>query len=310
MRDALPRVPALAAPTASGKTETVLRLAERWPLEVVSADAMQVYRGLVIGTASPSAAERARLPHHLVGVVEPSQPYSVADYVRAAEDAIQGVFERGRVPLVVGGTGFYLNALERGLPTTPKADRRVQARLAQELAERGLDTLLGELHEASPVDAERTQRNPRRVIRALEVLRRSGRPPSAFPPRPPRYRYAFAVVLPEPETLQARVRARTRAMVADGWLDEVRALAPGMAGWATARQAIGYEALRRVLAGEMQLEDALSGIEQATLRYAKRQRTWFRQRPMGALRLHGTAVEHEDALVDWLGGVVAGRDTG
>ena len=310
MRDALPRVPALAAPTASGKTATVLRLAERWPLEVVSADAMQVYRGLVIGTASPSAAERARVPHHLVGVVDPSEPYSVADYVRAAEAAIQGVLDRGALPLVVGGTGFYLNALERGLPTTPKADRRVQTRLSEELDERGMDALLSELREASPSDAARTQRNPRRVIRALEVLRSSGRPPSAFPPRPPRFHYAFAVILPEPETLQERVRLRTRAMVAAGWLDEVRALAPGMASWATARQAIGYEALRRVLAGEMQLEDALTGIEQATLRYAKRQRTWFRQRPLHALRQQGTVGEHEDALAAWLASVVAGRSSG
>jgi tRNA dimethylallyltransferase len=126
-------VPVLAAPTASGKTATVLRLARRWPLEVVSADAMQVYRGLVIGTASPSAEERERVPHHLVGVIDPATPYSVADYV-GAEAAIDDVLARGGVPLVVGGTGFYLNALAEGLPTTPKADRRAQATLADELA--------------------------------------------------------------------------------------------------------------------------------------------------------------------------------
>ena len=295
----------LAAPTASGKTATVLQLAQRWPLEVVSADAMQVYRGLVIGTASPTAEERARVPHHLVGVVDPATPYSVADYVRAAEAAIADVIERGRVPLVVGGTGFYLNALAEGLPTTPKADRRTQAALVGELTERGLDALLGELAEASPSDAERTQRNPRRVVRALEVLRRTGRPPASFPPRPPRFRYAFAVALPTPSTLQQRVRERTNAMIEAGWLDEVRALAPGMPAWATARQAIGYEALRRVLAGEMRLEDALVGIEQATLRYAKRQRTWFRQRPAEALRLAGPADAHEPALTAWLERVAA-----
>jgi len=300
VRDVLPRVPVVAAPTASGKTATVLRLAQRWPLEVVSADAMQVYRGLVIGTASPSAEERERVPHHLVGVVDPATPYSVADYVRAAEAAIDDVFSRGRVPLVVGGTGFYLNALAEGLPTTPKADRRTQATLAAELSERGMDALLAELAEASAGDAERAQRNPRRVVRAVEVLRRTGRPPSSFPPRPPRFRYTFAVALPAPSALQQRVRERTHAMIEAGWLDEVRALAPGMHTWATARQAIGYEALRRVLAGEMRLEDALVGIEQATLRYAKRQRTWFRQRPAQALRLAGPADAHEPALAAWL----------
>ncbi len=300
VRDALTRVPVLAAPTASGKTATVLQLAQRWPLEVVSADAMQVYSGLVIGTASPSAEERERVPHHLVGVVDPATPYSVADYVRAAESAIDDVLARGSVPLVVGGTGFYLNALAEGLPTTPKADRRTQALLADELAERGLDALLTELAAASAGDAERTQRNPRRVIRALEVVRRTGRPPSTFPPRPPRFAYTFAVALPTPSTLQHRVRERTHAMIEAGWLDEVRVLAPGMQAWATARQAIGYEALRRVLAGEMRLEDALVGIEQATLRYAKRQRTWFRQRPAEALRLVGTADAHEPVLATWL----------
>ena len=298
----------LAAPTASGKTATVLRLAERWPLEVVSADAMQVYRGLVIGTASPTAEQRVRVPHHLVGVVDPATPYSVADYVRAAEATIGDVMGRGRVPLVVGGTGFYLNALAEGLPTTPKADRRMQAALAGELAERGLDALLSELSEASADDAARTQRNPRRVIRALEVVRRTGRPPSSFPPQPPRFAFAFAVALPEPSTLQERVRERTRAMIEAGWLDEVRALAPGMHAWVTARQAIGYEALRRVLVGEMRLEDALVGIEQATVRYAKRQRTWFRQRPAEALRLVGTADAHETALSAWLERVVGRAD--
>jgi tRNA dimethylallyltransferase len=300
VRDALAWVPVLAAPTASGKTATVLRLAERWPLEVVSADAMQVYRGLAIGTASPDADQRARVPHHLVGVIDPATPFSVAAYVRAAETVIAEVGARGRVPLVVGGTGFYLNALAEGLPTTPPADREVQAAIAAELAAVGLEPLLRELAVASPADAGRTQRNPRRVVRAVEVLRRTGAPPSAFPPRPPRFRYAFAVALPAPETLQARVRQRTRALIEAGWLEEVAALAPSMHAWATARQAIGYEPLRRVLTGELRLEDALAGIEQATLRYAKRQRTWFRRRPPTARRWLGTVCEHEADLELWL----------
>ena len=306
MQDALARVPVLAAPTAAGKTAAVLRWAARWPLEVVSADAMQVYRGLVIGTASPTAEERAVVPHHLVATVAPEAPYSVADYVPAAEAAIADVLARDRVPLVVGGTGFYLQALIDGLPTAPRADRALQARIAAELEREGVEPLLRELAAASPADAARTQRNPRRVVRAVEILRRAGRPPSAFPPRAPRFAYEVAVVLPPAETLAARIRFRTRAMVAGGWLDEVRALAPGMGAWATARQAIGYEPLRRVLAGELQLEDALAGIEQATLRYAKRQRTWFRHRPVGARRWYGTIEEHEADLTAWLASVLRG----
>ncbi len=294
----------LAAPTASGKTAAVLRLAERWPLEVVSADAMQVYRGLSIGTASPSAEERTRVPHHLVGVIHPTEPFSVAAYVRAAEAAIADVLARGRVPFVVGGTGFYLNALAEGLPTTPRAERTVQAGIAAELDAVGLEPLLRELAAVSPGDAERTQRNPRRVVRALEILRRTGKPASAFARLPPRHRYTFAVVLPPPETLRAHVSERTRAMIEAGWLDEVRALAPGMDAWATARQAIGYEALRRVLTGELRLEDAVAGIEQATLRYAKRQRTWFRRRPTAARRWYGTVREHESDLACWLASVI------
>ena len=296
----------LAAPTAAGKTAAVLALADRWPLEVVSADAMQVYRGLTIGTAAPGPAERARVSHHLVGVVDPTRPYSVALYVPAAEAAIADVLARGRVPLVVGGTGFYLDALIHGLPTTPKADRHAQAEIIAELEARGIDALLEELAAASSEDAERTQRNPRRVVRALEVLRRTGMPPAAFPPKAPRFAYRAAVVLPSPETLQARVRARTRAMIDEGWLDEVRALAPTMDRWATARQAIGYEALRRVLTGALRLDDAVAGIEQATLRYAKRQRTWFRQRPLRALRLEGSVESHARALAAWLASSVEG----
>lgn len=296
----------LAAPTAAGKTAAVLRWAAHWPLEVVSADAMQIYRGLVIGTASPTVEERALVPHHLVGTVAPETPYSVADYVPAAEAAIDDILARDRVPLVVGGTGFYLQALTEGLPTAPRADRGLQARIAADLERDGLEALLRELAAASPADAARTQRNPRRVVRALEVLRRTGRPPSGFPPRAPRFRYAVAVVLPPAETLAARIRQRTRAMVAAGWLDEVRALAPGMGAWATARQAIGYEPLRRVLAGALPLEDALIGIELATLRYAKRQRTWFRHRPVGARRWYGTVEEHEGALTAWLASVLHG----
>jgi tRNA dimethylallyltransferase len=287
----------LAAPTASGKTAAALALARVVPLEVVSADAMQVYRGLDVGTAKPSREERERVPHHVVDVVGPDVAFSVADYVREAEAAIDDVLARGLVPLVVGGTGFYLRALAEGLPGTPPADPARGAELAHELAERGLEPLVRELAEASPADAARAQRNPRRVLRALEVLRDTGRPPSAYPPRPPRNRYATVVVLPPTEGLAERIAQRTRRMVEEGWLDEVRALRGGLPAWRTASQAIGYDLLRRHLEGEHSLEEAIARIETATLQYAKRQRTWFRRTPADATRLDGFADERVDELL-------------
>ena len=298
--DAGRRIAVLAAPTAAGKTAAAMAMARSTPLEIVSADAMQVYRGLDIGTAKPGPLEQVRVRHHVIDVVAPTVAFSVADYVRHAEAAIEDVLERGLVPLVVGGTGLYLRALAEGLPGTPSADRTLQAELALELEARGLDALLEEIARASPADAARTQRNPRRVLRALEILRRTGRPASAHPRRPPRFRYASAVLLPDQATLEARVRARTRRMIDGGWLDEVRALIPTMPRWATASQAIGYEDLRRHLQGECTLEEAVARIETATLRYAKRQRTWFRRTPSDAARWLGTGEGHLDDLDAWL----------
>jgi tRNA dimethylallyltransferase len=300
VRDEAPRIPVLAAPTAAGKTVAALAMARSTPLEVISADAMQVYRGLDIGTAKPGPLDRVRVPHHVIDVVAPSEPFSVADYVRHAEAAIAAVLERGLVPLVVGGTGLYLRALAEGVPGTPSADCAQQAAIADEIAERGLDSLIAELERASPLDAARTQRNPRRVVRAVEVLRRTGRPASRHPPRPPRFRYATAVLLPEGAALEARVRSRTRRMIEAGWLDEVRALLPSMRRWATAAQAIGYCELRAHLAGEYSLAEAMARIDVATLRYAKRQRTWFRRTPADAARWSGTGETHLDDLDAWL----------
>jgi tRNA dimethylallyltransferase len=297
-----PVVPVLVAPTASGKTAAVLRLA-RTPagpdLEVVSADAVQVYRGFDIGTAKPTAAERARVPHHLVDVVDPDTPMDVAAWTMAAEAALGDALARGARPLVVGGTGFYLDALEHGLPTTPPADPGLRAGLEAELAADGLAALADELRAASPADAERAQSNPRRVLRALEVLRATGRPPSSFPRRPPRFALRAFVALPSAETLEARVGARVDAMLAAGWLDEVAALATRVPPTAPAWQAIGYAELARVVRGEADLSTATEAVVLATRRYAKRQRTWFARRPAGAQRLAGTLDELVEDVERW-----------
>lgn len=293
------RVPVLAAPTAAGKTAAALELAESLPLEVISADAMQVYKGMDLGTAKPTAEEQAALRHHLIDVVPPDTAFSVADYVRLAERAIAEVLARRKLPLVLGGTGFYLRALSQGLPTAPAADPELQAELWRELEQRGLEALLAELRAASPKDAGRAQRNPRRVVRALEVLRRSGRPPSAFPLTRPAYRYDKVVLLPELEALKPRIEARTEQMFARGLVGEVRALLAGYPSLATARQAIGYKEVADYLAGVCSLADAKAAVTLATWQYAKRQRTWFRKEP-DARRLGALAHEAVPELKAWL----------
>lgn len=299
-------VPLLAAPTAAGKTAAALRLAERAEgrgLEVINADAMLVYQGMDIGTAKPSTEERQRVPHHLIDIVDPAadQTFSVVAWTEAAEAAIAEVLARGAKPLVVGGTGFYLAALRDGLPTTPTADPAVRAALEAELVERGLAPLSAELQAAAPQDARASQGNPRRVLRALEVLRASGRPPSAYPRRPPRFATRSFVALPTVAALAPRVSARARSMVENGLVEEVRGLLQRVPPAATAWQAIGYKEIARALRGEVGLEQAIGEVEAATLRYAKRQHTWFRHRPPDAERVYGVLDDLDDALSRWWG---------
>lgn len=297
-----PTIPVLAAPTASGKTAAVLRLAALPAgrgLEVVSADALQVYRGFDIGTAKPTAEERARVPHHLVDAVPPEGAMDAVAWTRAAEAAIDNALARGARPLVVAGTGFYLDALDRGLPTTPPADPAVRAALEAERADRGDAALLADLRALAPADAAASQGNPRRVLRALEVLRSSGRPPSAFPRTPPRFALRSFVALPSSAALEARVDARVAEMLAAGWLEEVAALAARVPPTATAWQAIGYAELARVVRGEATLPDATAAIVRATRQYAKRQRTWFARRPAAAQREAGALTDAFDALARW-----------
>jgi tRNA dimethylallyltransferase len=301
-------IPVLAGPTASGKTALSLELARRFPLEVISADAMMVYRGMDIGTAKPSLEERRQVRHHLVDLLEPNTDFSVAQWVVMAEDAIADILERGRIPFVVGGTGFYIRALSQGLPTTPPSSAEAMARLEVELKKQGLDALIAELHDASPEDAIRTQRNPRRVLRALEILRGTGQAPSSFEPRAPRFAYTKVVLLPERAQLEARIEARTRTMLHNGLLEEARGLIPAFTRdgrRATSFQAIGYKQALDHLLGvvddqgarhEITLEETERRINLATRQYAKRQETWFKAEP-GA-RVTRTLEEARTALED------------
>jgi tRNA dimethylallyltransferase len=284
-------IPVLAGPTASGKTALSLELSEKFPLEIVSADAMMVYRGMDIGTAKPTPEERARVLHHGLDLVEPNTDFSVAEWVAHAEDAIQGILERGRIPLVVGGTGFYIRALSEGLPSAPPSDPEAMARLEVELKNQGLDALVAELEAASPEDAARVARNPRRVLRALEILRGTGRAPHTFDPRAPRYQYRKFVLTPDRATLEPRIAARIRHMLEAGLLEETRKLAEHFVRdgrRATSFQAIGYKQALDHLLGvvdaegvrhAVSLDETERRINLATRQYAKRQATWFSREP-------------------------------
>lgn len=296
-----PVVPVLGGPTASGKSALALGLAERFGLEIVSADAMMVYRGLDIGTAKPTPDERTRVPHHLLDVAEPDETFSVARYVRLAEGAIAETLARGRLPLVVGGTGFYIRALTEGLPTVPAADPEAQRPLWERLGREGLDALEADLDALSPDDARRAQRNPRRLVRALEIWERTGRSPTSFPLTPPRYRYSKKRLEPGREALAARIEQRTATMFAAGLVAEVQGLLERFPASTTAFQAIGYKEVRSALAGEYPLTDAPEAVARATRRYARRQETWFRREP-GMARL-----EPGDAA-SWLAGLRPHRD--
>lgn len=271
------RVPLLTAPTAAGKSALALHLALESDLEVVSADAFTVYRGLDIGTAKPTPAERQAVPHHLLDVAEVTESYDVARYVQQAEAAIADVLDRGRVPLVVGGTTFYLSALLRGLPLTPPADLAVRAAVEAELAERGLDALLADIAAHDPAEAARMERNPRRVVRATEVHRRTGQYPGSFGHRPPRFSYAVtAFTRPGPE-LEARMQGRVEAMFAAGWADEAAWLAarldPDTRPRPTAWQALGYGEAWAVHRGTLGEAEAAARIVLASRQFAKRQVT-------------------------------------
>jgi tRNA dimethylallyltransferase len=274
---------ALVGPTAAGKTQLALDLAGPLGAEVVSADAMLVYRGMDIGTAKPTPQERAGVPHHLVDVVDPSEEFSVARFQPLARAAIAEVLARGRVPLLVGGSGLYFHAVVDDF-VFPPTDPAVRARLQAEAAERGLPALYRRLRARDPAAAERIQpANLRRVVRALEVVELTGASFSAWRgamDRPvSRYRLTVLGLDPGPEALRARVAERVAAMAAAGLVEEVRALAARGPLSRTARQALGYKELLDAFERGTPVEDALAAVVKRTRAYARRQLAWFRRDP-------------------------------
>ena len=251
-------------------------------VEIVSVDSMQVYRGMDVGTAKPTPAERAEVPHHLLDLSDPSEDFSVSRFQRAASAALAGIEGRGHRALLVGGTGLYLNAVVDGLDV-PGSWPALRAELESQAATpAGVGALYRQLAVADPPAAARIQpANARRIVRALEVTLGSGRRFSSFGPGlaaypPTRFRLA-GVWLPRP-VVAARIEARYHAQLDAGFLEEARALAAGPLS-RTARQALGYRELLDHLAGRTSLDDAVGAAVARTRQFARRQRMWFRRDP-------------------------------
>ena len=273
---------ALVGPTAAGKTEVALEVAEGLGAEVVSADAMLVYRGMDIGTAKPAPEERARVPHHLVDLVDPGEEFSVARFQPLARAAIAEVLGRGRVPLLVGGSGLYFHAVVDEF-VFPPTDPAVRARLEAEAAEVGLAELYRRLAAADPAAAARIQpENLRRTVRAFEVMELTGRPFSSFraamDAQVSRYRVTVLGLDPGTELLRARVAERVAAMAEAGLVEEVRRLAERPLS-RTARQALGYKELLDAMEQGTPVAEALEAVVRRTRAYARRQLAWFRRDP-------------------------------
>ncbi|MGD9765161.1 MAG: tRNA (adenosine(37)-N6)-dimethylallyltransferase MiaA [Candidatus Binatia bacterium] len=275
---------AVIGPTGAGKTELSLEVASRLDAEIVNCDSRQVYRGLDIGSAKPTAAERSAVPHRLFDVVDPDEPFDAARYRDLARAAIAHIQARGRAALIVGGTGLYLKALRYGLCAGPGRDPALRARLAaQEAAEPG--SLHAALAARDPASAARLHAcDHARIVRALEVLELTGRPLSAWQAehgfRTAELPMRVIGVAVDRARLYAQLDARCTGMLAAGLLDEIRALwARGYAPELPALRSIGYRELGAYLRGECDRASALSAMQRATRRLAKRQLTWFRADP-------------------------------
>ncbi len=258
----------VVGPTASGKTGLSIELALRYGGEVVSCDSMQVYRGMDIGTAKPSAEERRGVPHHMLDVVPPDFAYSAGQYAKQADACVRDILERGKLPIVCGGTGLYLKALCGGMADLPDCPRLDHGPDAYE-----------RLCQVDPEAAARLlPRDQKRIGRALDVYCATGIPLSEHQRQtaPPSYRPRCVGIGLERQELYARIDRRADDMLAHGLVEEVRALlAGGLSRGATSMQALGYKEVAAYLDGQASLEAAALRIKQGTRRYAKRQMTWF-----------------------------------
>ena len=271
----------LTGPTASGKTGFSIALAKEFGCEIIAMDSMQLYRGMDIGTAKPDEAERAGIPHHMLDVADPGESFSVARYTELAEAAAADILRRGRRPLFVGGTGFYLRALRHPMAMGgTRGDPALRERLEAEAEAGGAEALHRRLAAVDPATAARLHPNDvRRVVRALEVFELTGRPFSDQPQeeRPPAFDYRVAALDMDRAQLYERINRRVDQMIAGGLEAEIRRLlAAGVSRDSQAMKAIGYKELLPCIDGRCTPEEVAEELKKNTRHYAKRQLTWLR----------------------------------
>ena len=294
------RVAVICGPTASGKTALSVALAQRFDGEVVSADSMQLYRRMDIGTAKPTAGERRGIPHHMLDVADPGEPYSVARYVQEATACVEDILSRGKLPIVCGGTGLYIDGLLRGTDFQPNGgDTGLRQQLEEDWERHGPAALLERLAQVDPESAARLHpADRRRILRALEVYLTTGETITAHNARtraaPPRYEAVSLGLNTDPrQLLYDRIDRRVGEMLERGLLREVESLWREGLLEGTAAQAIGYKELLAFLRGEDTLEAAADRIRQKSRNYAKRQLTWFRRDPRIRWIVYNTPDAHE-----------------
>ena len=282
-----PRVLCVVGPTASGKTKMAVALARRFGGEVVSVDSMQIYRGMTIGTAAPTAEEMEGVPHHMIAVADPAEQWSAARFCQAADACIQDILSRGKLPVLAGGTGLYLDALIRGDDFAPGSQGgEVRLRLQRELREQGPEALLERLRTVDPETAGRLHlRDEKRILRALEIYEQTGEPMSLRDrrgrQRPDRYEAVYiGLSFRDREDLRRRIDRRVDDMVRQGLLQEVQDLLDsGLPRDATALQAIGYKQFLAVADGAATTDQAVEEVKLRSRQYAKRQLTGLRRNP-------------------------------
>ena len=293
-------VPVICGPTAAGKSDVAMWLAGRHPVEIISADSRQVYRGFDIGTAKPSMTERERVPHHGIDVAEPAERYSAAEWSAVAQRAIRDALARNRIPVVVGGTGFYIAALFKPLWEEPTLDPEQRLAVQRELDRFSLDELR---RWCAALDPARAHFGRAQLLRAVEVALLTGQRLSSMHvsrARPALWAPRYLLVDPGMD-LQARIAGRTAAMIEQGWVDEVRGLMH-VPEHAPAWNATGYALVRQHVAGTLVREEMLERIVIDTRQYAKRQRTWFRHQlePERVTRISPLASGWQEKVEQWM----------
>ncbi len=277
----------VVGPTATGKTKMGVALAKRFDGEVVSVDSMQLYRGMTIGTAAPTREEMEGIPHHMVAVADPAESWSAARYVHAADACVQDILGRGRLPVLVGGTGLYLDALIRGTDFAAGSQgTALRQQLQRRARQEGTEALLEELRRIDPAAAQKLHlRDEKRIIRALEVWYETGRTITEHDrqeqQRPPKYDALYiGLDFLDRQDLRDRIDKRVDTMVEQGLLEEVEALlTSGLPRDATALQAIGYKQFLAVAEGTATRQEAIAEVKLRSRQYAKRQLTWLRRNP-------------------------------